>query len=112
MQEQLPALYNFAIAISNSVLFHLYNPMVDGLGLMLYPAGRTTAAANCLASQLRGMFFITCTLLSTVMDVESEPNLNVTGWNWAGVLSMSSLCFLQLNKIVEKRKTEIIPENL
>src|SRR6186713_918188 len=79
---------------------------------MLYPAGNTTAAASCLASLLRGIFFIICTLLSTVMVVESEPNLKVTGWNWAGVLSTSSLFFLQPNKTAAKRKTEITFGNL
>src|SRR5688572_25365929 len=79
---------------------------------MLYPAGRTTEAASCLASLLRGIFFITWTLLSTVMVVESEPNLNVTAWNWAGVLSGTSLSFLQPNKIAAKKKAEITPENL
>src|SRR6187399_2517939 len=79
---------------------------------MLYPAGRTTAADSCLASLLRGIFFIICTLLSTVMVVESEPNLNVTGWNWAGVLSTSSLFFLQPNKTAAKRKAEITFGNL
>jgi len=46
------------------------------------------------------------------MAVESEQNLNVTGWNWAGVLSVSSLFFFQLNKIAAKKKAEITPENL
>jgi hypothetical protein len=79
---------------------------------MLYPAGRTTAAASCLHHYCVAYFLLTWTLLSTVMAVESEPNLNVTGWNWAGVLSVSSLFFLQLNKIAAKKKAEITPENL
>jgi hypothetical protein len=47
-----------------------------------------------------------------VTAVESDPNLNVTGWNWAGVLSVSSLFFLQPNKTAAKRKAETIPGNL